>query len=322
MKKFLIILPIIALVAAVVWFSQQNSQPDYPNIASVNGRLELARMDIASLYAGRVESIAVSEGQLVEKNTLLAVLSSSTTESQLMAAQAQQNQAEQAVKRAQAQIEAQQQQLKVAQMDLDNAQKMRRDNLISQSELEKRQAAQQAAKAALQAAEAAKSEAEAAVQQAMAQVRQTSSINQDMEVRAPQAGRVEYKIAEVGNVIPAGGKVVSLLNLEDVSMNLFLNGPTVNKIPLNSEARIVIDGMDAVWPATVTYIAADAQFTPKFVETAEEREKLVFKVKLQIPPHLAQQYAPYLKGGMTGRGHVLTDSHGQWPASLQTKLPE
>ncbi len=105
-------------------------------------------------------------------------------------------------------------------------------------------------------------------------------------------------------------------------MNLFLNGPTVNKIPLNSEARIVIDGMDAVWPATVTYIAADAQFTPKFVETAEEREKLVFKVKLQIPPHLAQQYAPYLKGGMTGRGYVLTDSHGQWPASLQTKLPE
>lgn len=322
MKKLLFIIPIIALAGGAVWFSQQHSQSDNPNIATVNGRLELARMDIASLYAGRVESIAVTEGQNVEKETLLAILSSTTAQAQLAAAQAQQTQAEQAVKRAQAQIEAQQQQLKVAQMDLDNAQKMRRDNLISKSELEKRQAERDAATAALQAAQAAKLEGEAGVLQAKAQVEQAGSVNQDMEVRAPQAGRVEYKIAEVGNVIPAGGKVISLLNLDDVSMNLFFPTLTVNKVALNSEARIVLDGLDAVWPATVTYIAADAQFTPKYVETAEEREKLVFKVKLQIPQQVARQYSSYLRGGMTGNGYVLTEESADWPPALQVKLPQ
>lgn len=322
MKKLHFILPIAALVGGAVWFVQQDSQVSNPHIAHVNGRLELARMDIASLYAGRVESIEVSEGQMVEKNTLLATLSSTTVQAQVAAAQAQQSQAEQAVNRAQAQIEAQQQQLKVAEMDLANAQKMRRDNLISRSELEKRQAERDAANAALQAVQAAKREAEAAVQQAKAQVEQASSVDQDMAVRAPQAGRVEYKIAEVGNVIPAGGKVVSLLNLDDVSMNLFFPTPTVNKIALNSEARIVLDGSDFVFPATVTYIAADAQFTPKYVETQAEREKLVFKVKLQIPPDIAQQYSAYLRGGMTGNGYVLTESNSAWPQELQPKLPQ
>ncbi|KGQ71038.1 hemolysin D [Chelonobacter oris] len=322
MKKLLIVLPIVALIGGAIWFSQQDSEQDYPNVAAVNGRLELARMDVASLYAGRVEAIAVTEGQTVEKDALLAVLSSTTTQAQLAAAQAQQTQAEQAVKRAQAQIETQRQQLKVAQMDLDNAQKMRRDNLISKSEMEKRQAERDAANAALQAAQAAKLEAEAAVQQAAAQVEQAGSMERDMSVRAPQAGRVEYKIAEVGNVIPSGGKVISLLNLNDISMNLFFPGPTVNKIPLNSEARIVLDGLDWVWPATVTYIAADAQFTPKYVETAEEREKLVFKIKLQIPQQVAQQYASYLKGGMTGNGYVLTENGAQWPEVLRIRLPE
>ncbi|MGR6981100.1 HlyD family secretion protein [Testudinibacter sp. P27/CKL/0425] len=322
MKKVLFVLLIAALVGAAVWFTQQDSESSYPDIASVNGRLELARMDVASLYAGRVESIAVAEGQSIEKNALLAVLSSNTVQAQLSAAQAQQAQAEQAVNRAQAQIEAQQQQLKVAEMDLQNAQKMRHDNLISKSELEKRQAERDAANAALQAVIAAKREAEAGVAQAKAQVEQASSVDQDMEVRAPQAGRVEYKIAEVGNVIPAGGKVVSLLNLDDVSMNLFFSAPTVNNIALNSEARIVLDGTDTVWPATVSYIAADAQFTPKYVETAEEREKLVFKVKLQISSQLAQQYSDYLRGGMTGNGYVLTDKNAEWPEALQPKLPQ
>ncbi|MGV6988912.1 HlyD family secretion protein [Testudinibacter sp. P80/BLE/0925] len=322
MKKLRFILPIAALVGGAVWFVQQDSQVSNPHIAHVNGRLELARMDIASLYAGRVESIEVSEGQMVEKNALLATLSSATVQAQLTAAQAQQAQAEQAVNRAQAQIEAQQQQLKVAEMDLANAQKMRRDNLISRSELEKRQAEHAAANAALQAVQAAKREAEAAVQQAKAQVEQASSVDQDMAVRAPQAGRVEYKLAEVGNVIPAGGKVVSLLNLNDVSMNLFFPTPTVNKIALNSEARIVLDGSDFVFPATVTYIAADAQFTPKYVETRAEREKLVFKVKLQIPKEIAQQYSAYLRGGMTGNGYVLTESNAQWPEALRLNLPQ
>ena len=143
-----------------------------------------------------------------------------------------------------------------------------------------------------------------------------------MDVASLYAGRVEYRLAEPGNVLPAGGKVVSLLNLNDASISLFLPAPTVNQIPLGSEARIKMDGLDAVFPAKVTYIASEAQFTPKFVETAEERTKLMFRVKLQIPADVAAKYQGYLKGGMTATGFVRTDPKLAWPADLQTRLPQ
>ncbi|MBE2895437.1 biotin/lipoyl-binding protein [Pasteurellaceae bacterium HPA106] len=321
MKKILIVVLLLIIAGGAYWYFTQDKSAQYEGVSYSNGRLEFARMDVASLYPGRVERLAVSEGQQVQKGDVLAELSSSTSSSQLQAAKAQQARAEQAVSRAQAEVQAHRQQLNVAQMELDNAQKMRRDRLISQSELEKRIAARDAAQAAVEATKAAQSEASAAVEAAKAQVDQASSVNEDMQVRAPQAGRVEYTIAEVGNVIPAGGKVVSLLNLDDVSMNLFFQAPVVNNIALNSEARIVLDGLDSVFPAKVVYVAAQSQFTPKFVETAEEREKLVFKVKLKIDKETVDKIAPYLKGGMTGNGYVLTAPNASFPPELAVKLP-
>lgn len=322
-KRLVLLIPFIILIGICIFFFRQYSQPDpLPGIAHANGRLEFARMDVASLYAGRVEEMLVSEGQYVEADTVLARLSSATAQAQFSEAQAHKNQLEQTVRRAQAQMEAQRQQLKTAQMEADNARQLFRDNLISQSELNTRLAQRDAAKAAVQAAQAARNEAQAGVGQAQAKMEQVSSVIGDLSVRAPQTGRVEYRLAEPGNVLPAGGKIVSLLNLDDASISLFLPAPTVNRIPLNSDARIVMDGLDAVFPATVTYISAEAQFTPKFVETAEERSKLMFRVKLQIPADTAKQYQGYLKGGMTATGYVRTDAKQPWPAELQTRLPE
>lgn len=322
-KHLFLLLPLAALVGIGFFaFRQYGASDPLAGIAHANGRLEFARMDVASLYAGRVEEMLVQEGQMVEADAVLARLSSDTAQAQLSEAQASKAQLEQTVRRAQAQIDAQQQQLKTAQMEADNARQLFRDNLISQAELNTRLAQRDAARAAVQAAQAARNEAQAGVGQAQAKMAQVSSVIGDLSVRAPQAGRVEYRLAEPGNVLPAGGKVVSLLNLNDASINLFLPAPTVNQIPLHSEARIKMDGLDAVFPATVTYISAEAQFTPKFVETAEERSKLMFRVKLQIPADIARQYQGYLKGGMTATGYVRTNPKLAWPAELQTRLPK
>ena len=88
------------------------------------------------------------------------------------------------------------------------------------------------------------------------------------------------------------------------------------------EARIVLDGINAVFPATISYIASDAQFTPKAVETPNEREKLMYKIKLKIPPDIAKRYNRLLKGGMTGNGYVRTNTQSGWPAELAVKLPQ
>ncbi|PIE44088.1 MAG: HlyD family secretion protein [Gammaproteobacteria bacterium] len=337
MKNKLIPIILVLLAGGGYWYYQQKNQSvEQPGITHSNGRLELSRMDVASLYPGRVEQVVIEEGQYVTPGEVLAILSSETTQAKHHAALAQQNasrakqrQAEKAVKHIAAQLIAQQQQIKVTQLDVDNALALHKNKLISQSELDKRIAARDAATASLTALQFAQKEAEAAVQQATAgvqqaeaQVEQIDSMLGDLRIKAPKAGRVQYKLVEMGSVVGPGSKIVSLLDLGDVSMNLFLPGPVVNTVALNSEARIVLDGQDYVFPAKVTFIASDAQFTPKHVETKSERAKLMFKVKLKIPVAIARRYQNYLRGGMAGDGYVLTEPKAVWTDDLAVRLPK
>lgn len=323
MKKTIWVL-LAAAVAAGGWYaSRGNGTEGLPQgFAQSNGRLELNRFDVASLYPGRVQAVLVDEGSEVEEGDALAELSSVVSTGQLEAAKAQKQRAQEAVARADAEIRAYEQQQKVAQMELANAQSLKRDELVSPAEVTKRQAARDGAAASVQAARAARAEAVAAVAAAQAQINQAASANDDMTIRSPKAGRVEYKIAETGSVIAAGSKVVSLLDPADVSMNIFLPNAEAGRLKVGGEARIVLDHVAGVFPAAVSFIAADAQFTPKSVETQNEREKLVFRVKLKIPAETALKYKGLLKGGMTGSGYVRTDDADPWPSELAVKLPQ
>jgi len=221
-------------------------------------------------------------------------------------------------------------------MEWDNARNLLSEQLVSESETARRRADYERATAAVKAAEAARAEAQATVAQsraaaaearasvgqAEAAVKSASSANDDMNIRAPIDGRVEYTIAEVGNVVASGSKVASLLDPADVSMNIFLPTDSISRLKVNDEARIKLDGIDAVFPAKIKFIATEEQFTPKAVETTDERAKLMFKVKLQVPRETAQKYDRLLKGGMTGNGFVKTDAAAQWPAALAVKLPQ
>lgn len=352
MKKknigILILLLAVAIIGFFFWQHYQSDSDLPEGIVSSNGRLEIERFDIASLYPGRVEEMLVDEGDDVEKDQLLALLSSTQSESKLTMAKADEQRAqqlvsqakagraqgEQTVARAEAEINAQLEQQKVAKLELDNARQMRREGLVSPSELDKRLSAYNGAVAAVQAARAARSEAVAAlsrldaqiseaqagVAQAQAQENAAADANDDMSIRSPKSGRVEYQIAKVGSVIAAGNKVVSLLDTSDVFMNIFLPNEQMSTLKVGDEARIVLDGMDMIWPAEITYIANEAQFTPKSVETQNEREKLMFKVKLKLPAETALNYKGTLKGGMTGMGYVRTNTDTAWPENLKVKL--
>ena len=314
---------ILALVGGGSYaYFQHSKRAEQPSgLASSNGRLELKRIDIASLYPGRVKSVLVNEGDSVQANQVLATLSSESVESKVEAAKAQKQRAQGAVSQAQAQTKALQHQLTVAQMELDNAQRMGHEQLVSEAEVTRRRAARDAAREALNAAVAAQEQAGAAVSQAQAGVSEIASVNEDLNIRAPVAGRVEYRLSEPGNVIAAGSKVVSMFKTGDVSMNVFLPNAQAGSVHIGDEARIVLDSLNAVFPAKVSFVATDAQFTPKAVETHDEREKMVFKVKLTIPEDVALRYQEVLKGGMTGLGYVRTDQGQGWPSNLALKLP-
>jgi HlyD family secretion protein len=73
-------------------------------------------------------------------------------------------------------------------------------------------------------------------------------------------------------------------------------------------------------PARATFVADVAQFTPKTVETADERQKLMFRIKAKIDPALLKKYIRQVKTGLPGMAYVRLDPNAQWPTSLQGKL--
>lgn len=162
----------------------------------------------------------------------------------------------------------------------------------------------------------------APVQVAMAETDRIRTDLAESELKAPRAGRVQHRLIEPGEVVGAGAKVLTLLDLADVYMTVFLPAEAAGKLAVGGEARLVLDAApDYVLPAKVSYVASDAQFTPKAVETSDERQKLVFEVRLQLDAAFLASGAPLVKAGLPGVGYVRVDAAREWPANLSVKLP-
>jgi HlyD family secretion protein len=290
--------------------------------ASANGRIEVTRVDVASKLVGRVAAIHVSEGDFVQRDTLVAQLDTAELLAQLAGAKAAVQRAIASIGRAEADIAIREADHNLALLEMQRAAELEKRAAGTRAELDRRKAQHLVTAAHIQGARAALAEANAAKQAAEAQIAQIKAMLKDSELRSPVAGRVEYKLVQAGEVVAAGGRVVTILDLTDVFMTIFLPTGQAGRVALGAEARIVFDAVpDAVFPATVSFVAAEAQFTPKTVETASEREKLMYRVKLAINLKLLETYRDYVKPGLTGNAYVGITAKAVWPQRLAVRLP-
>jgi HlyD family secretion protein len=104
-------------------------------------------------------------------------------------------------------------------------------------------------------------------------------------------------------------------------MEIFLPAEQAAALRVGSEARITVDSEPGrAVAAQVSFVSPEAQFTPKQVETRSEREKLMFRVKIQVPAELVQHYVERIKTGMRGVGYVKLDDNARWPDWLESGL--
>jgi HlyD family secretion protein len=323
-SPIVVIAVLVATAAAgayVYWLGTQNRVP--AGLARVNGRIEVERVDITSKYAGRLAEVLVDEGANVSKGDVLARLDTSEIQAQLMAARAAVHRSHQSVASAQASVALREAELNLAQVELQRVVELMRTNTSTQAELDRRTAQRDISRASLQTAKAAVEDAKASVEVAEAQVNQIEAAIADMTLRAPVSGRVEYRLARTGEVVGAGGRVLTVFDLSDAHMTIYLPTASAGRVAVGSQARLVLDGPGGfVLPATVSFVSADAQFTPKFVETANEREKLMYRVKLHIDLALVASERGYVKAGMTGNAYVPVTGDANWPAELAPRLPD
>lgn len=291
--------------------------------ASANGRLEAEYVDIASKLPGRVVEMLVEEGAMVRAGSVVARLDASEIEAQLRAAEAQVRRAERLREQAQANVALRASERTLARQELERASTLQQRGFGTDQLRDQRQSQLRTAEAAHTAALAAVEEARAAIDAANADVERLKTVLKDTVLLAPIDGRVQYKLVRAGEVVAAGARVATLIDLSDIYMTVFLPAREAGRLNIGDDARLVLDPFPTyVIPATVSFVASDAQFTPKSVETKDEREKLVFRVKLRIDADLLKRHEGVAKSGIRGIGYVRTRGDVVWPEHLALNLPQ
>ena len=354
-KKIVISLVVVAavVVAAGYFYKQKKEEEELrnPKFYSGNGRLEATEVNLAAKLAGRVEEVLVQEGDMIAKGQPLVRMQVNTLNAQMKQAIAKKKAAETNAAGAAAKVRVRESELEAAkatcqkqQASYDGSKKTYERNKqlvpsgsISQQEMDNTETAFLNAKAALSAAKANVLQAEASVNAAKAE---EASMKADIEaaqadIERIQAdlddsllistvdGRVQYRIAEAGEVLSAGGRVLNLVDLTDVYMTFFAPEYIAGRIQIGAEVYLVLDALpDIPIPAKVTYVASVAQFTPKTVETQLERQKYMFRVKAHVDPALLKKYIEYVKTGVPGMAWVKINPNAKWEDSPLKSLVE
>tara|TARA_R110000851_G_scaffold315025_1_gene477279 strand:+ start:1518 stop:2588 length:1071 start_codon:yes stop_codon:yes gene_type:complete len=340
---------VIGLGVWAWWHFQPQDLPD--GFAAGNGRIEAVEIDIAARTAGRIREILVNEGDFVRAGQVLAKMDTAVLEAQLREAEAQLQRALIGIETAQSlvtQREAEKQaaealiaqrkaELDAAQKRLARTRELASKNAVSEAQLDDDRAAAAAAKAAVGASEAQAAAAQAAigrarsdviaseasVEAARATIQRIQADIDDSVLKSPRDGRVQYRVAQPGEVLSPGGVVLNMVDLTDVYMTFFLPTEQAGRIALGAEARLVLDAAPQyVVPTEISFVADVAQFTPKTVETQEERQKLMFRIKARIAPDLLREHLLQVKTGLPGMAYVRLDPGVDWPPELQTRLPQ
>ena len=307
---------IVALFGVRYLIKRHNRLPE--GIASGNGRIEAKLVDVAAKEPLRVKEILVDEGALVKPGQVLVKLDTNTLDSQLEEANAQVAAAEEKLAVARANITRQKSEIDLAGVEANRSKRLVEQGAGSQRELDVRNTKVETTKAGLAESEAMLATATQNVEAAKQNAATVQTRIEDATLRSPITGRVLYRLAEPGEVLGPGGKALTLVNLDDVYMEIFLPSEQAAAVKVGAEGRVTVDyEPKRAIAGQVSFVSPEAQFTPKQVETKSEREKLMFRVKIQLPKEVVGQYVERIKTGVRGVGYVKVKDSAVWPARLQ-----
>jgi HlyD family secretion protein len=303
------------------YYAWKQAHPPLPvGISAGNGRIEADEVDIATKFAGRVAELLVDIGDRVAPGQILARMDTADIEQSLSKSEAQIRQARRAVDEAQANLVQQQTQKTLAEQEMDRARTLLKSGWTTQEIADQRKQGLDGAIAGLNAANARLLASQHALEAAEHDAGYYRVEIADNTLVAPKSGRIQYRLANIGEVLPAGGKVFTMLDLSYVYIDIYLPTLEAGKVKVGADARIVLDAYpEHPIPAKVSFVASQAQFTPKTVETKTERDKLMFRIRLRIDQDRLIAHADAVRSGLPGLAYVRWDPAAEWPASLQGK---
>ncbi len=286
----------------------------------VSGQVEATDVQVAAQVGGRLLELRVAEGDRIKAGDVVARLDTTDAQLAMRRAKADLEQAEaqlrlllagarmEDIRQAEAQlattesdVRAADAELAAAQADVDrfeallaanSGSRKQRDDAVTKRDVAKARA--QGARDRVRAARETVARlragsrredidaARARVAAAAAQIATWDKAVADATVTAPIVGIVAEKLADVGELVQARAAIVVLTDLDHVWANVYVDEPVVPRLRLGQPATLFTDAGGPGLAGTVSYISSKAEFTPRNVQTAEDRSKLVYRVKVSV----------------------------------------
>ncbi|HVS77627.1 MAG TPA: efflux RND transporter periplasmic adaptor subunit [Steroidobacteraceae bacterium] len=165
----------------------------------------------------------------------------------------------------------------------------------------------------IKAQEAALTALESARAQAEARVREVRTLLDELTITAPLAATVTGRFVNIGEVVNVGTPLYELVDLDHLYLQVYVPEKEIGKVRLGLPAQVFTDAFPGrAFPATVRYIASRAEFTPKEVQTPDERVKLVYEVRLYLDANPEHRLTP----GLPGDAMIRWRTGARWHAPL------
>jgi HlyD family secretion protein len=277
------------------------------NVITASGTIEAIEVNVASKVAGQILALAVEEGSRVKPGDVLATIDHATADIQLRQAEAgvalaraqlvllQNGARKEDIEQADAALRQAEANLKVAVDDAKRMRELLKSGSVTTKPRDDAEARLTVAEAQRKGAEEALNKvrrlarpeeidaAEARLAQAQAAADLLAKSIADCTIVAPAGGIITHKAVEAGELVTPGATVVTLSELDSVYVMIYLAEKEIGRVRLGDQADVAIDAFPGrAFPGRITYISPEAEFTPKNVQTKEDRVKLVFGVKVEI----------------------------------------
>lgn len=307
-----------AFAVGILWWISPWTTETGRDVVEASGTIDATEVSIAFRASGTLRTRLIEEGSLVKAGQLLAELDDRETGARLRQAEAAVQAGEarlkdmekgyrpQEVAEAKAQVEQVQATLNNLQEESKRSDNLYQGGAISRQRLEKDQTAAAVAMQQLRSAQErlkllqsgyrpeSIAVARAQLKEAQAAAEVASVAREDMRVKSPVDGVVTRTHAEAGEILAAGRPVATVTDLSRPWVRVYIPEKRIGMVRLGAKAKIRIDTYpDREFDGQVTYVSSQAEFTPKNVQTQEERVKLVFAVNVT-----AENVAGALKPGM------------------------
>jgi HlyD family secretion protein len=273
MKKliFLIIVLIVMLAIGLIYHFEGIKAVSSDTI-KVSGNIEATEIRLSFQVAGRISKLFVDEGDYVEKGKVVAILDS--------------NELTKIKQQAQAGLEQAKSDFNLSEKNYKRLSELLKENAISVQDSDIAQNNFNVAKAGLEAAQNAYE---------LACIRLNYA-----NLASQNDGFITVKSAEAGEVVQPGSTVFNVIDMNDIWLTAYIHETDLGRVHLNQNVDIKTDSFpDKIYKGIISFISQESEFTPKYIQTTEERVKLVYRIKIDINnPNFE------LKPGMPADGYI------------------